>query len=70
AARLELDYLSDQPRAIFSCEPDVARDACYVAARCPRLPDHDHLHLCFGLPGATGYGLPDTCAPSGCPSGS
>ena len=74
AARLELDYLSDQPRAIFSCEPDVARDACYVAARCPRLPDHDHLHLCFGLgplpDGSTGYGLPNACAPSGCPSGS
>jgi hypothetical protein len=74
AARLELDYLNDQPRAIFSCEPDVARDACYVAARCPRLPDQDHLHLCFGLgplpDGATGYGLPNTCAPSGCPSGS
>jgi hypothetical protein len=74
AARLELDYLSDQPRAIFSCEPDVARDACYVAARCPRLPDQDHLHLCFGLgplpDGQAGYGLPKTCAPSGCPSGS
>jgi hypothetical protein len=74
AARLELDYLNDQPRAIFSCEPDVARDACYVAARCPRLPDQDHLHLCFGLgplpDGSTGYGLPNTCAPSGCPSGS
>ncbi len=70
AARLELDYLSDQPRAIFSCEPTATRDACYTAARCPRLPDNDHLHLCFGLGaplgGTPGYGLPATCAPSGC----
>jgi hypothetical protein len=70
AARLELDYLSDQPRAIFSCEPTATRDACYTAARCPRLPDSDHLHLCFGLGaplgGTPGYGLPATCAPSGC----
>jgi hypothetical protein len=70
AARLELDYLSDQPRAIFSCETTATRDACYTAARCPRLPDNDHLHLCFGLGaplgGTPGYGLPATCAPSGC----
>ncbi len=63
AARLELDYLNDTPRAIFSCEPNVPRDACYAAARCPRLPDNDHEHLCFGLPA---HGLPAMCAPSGC----
>lgn len=63
AARLELDYLNDTPRAIFSCETNTPRDTCWASARCPRLPDHDHLHLCFGLPA---HGLPVTCAPSGC----
>jgi hypothetical protein len=63
AARLELDYLNDTPRAIFSCETNTPREDCWAAARCPRLPDRDHLHLCFGLPA---HGLPVTCAPSGC----
>jgi hypothetical protein len=63
AARLELDYLNDQPRAIFSCEQNTPRDACWASARCPRLPDHDHLHLCFGLPA---HGLPVMCAASSC----
>jgi hypothetical protein len=63
AARLEVDYLSDTPRAIFSCETNATPDTCYAASRCPRLPDGDHLHLCFGLPA---HGLPATCAPSGC----
>jgi hypothetical protein len=63
SARLELDYLGDQPRAIFSCEPGVTPDSCYAAARCPHLPDHDQKHLCFGL---SSHGLPLTCAPSGC----
>jgi hypothetical protein len=63
AARLELDYLNDTPRALFTCETNTPRDACFAAARCPRLPDHDHLHFCFGLPA---HGLPLTCAPSGC----
>jgi hypothetical protein len=66
AARLELDYLSDTPTAIFSCELNTPRDQCYTAARCPRLPDNNHLHLCFGLPA---HGLPVTCAPSECPGG-
>jgi hypothetical protein len=70
AARLEIDYVNDAPRAIFSCEPTATRDACYASARCPRLPDHDHRHLCFGLPaptgGSPGFGLPGSCAPSGC----
>lgn len=61
-ARLELDYRSDQPRAIFSCE---TKDdpACHAAGRCPRLPDHEQKHTCFGFPA---HGLPATCAPSGC----
>jgi hypothetical protein len=63
ASRVEVDYLSDQPRAIFSCEPGATRDACFAGARCPRLPDHNHEHLCFGLPA---HGLSTTCAPSGC----
>jgi len=63
AARVEVDYLSNPNRAIFSCETGAARDACYAAARCPRLPDHDAQHLCFGL---VQHGLPVTCSPSGC----
>jgi hypothetical protein len=63
ASRLELDYLTDTARAIFSCELGATRDTCYAASRCPRLPDHDHQHLCFGLPV---HGLPATCAPSTC----
>jgi hypothetical protein len=62
-ARLELDYRSEQVRAIFSCEPGTAASACHSAGRCPRLPDHDQRHVCFGLPP---HGLPKTCAPSGC----
>ncbi len=68
-ARVELDYINDTPRAIFSCEPAASHDACYATSRCPRLPDHDHKHLCFGLPAASqssGFGLPATCSPSGC----
>jgi hypothetical protein len=63
SSRLELDYKGDPPRAIFSCELNAARDACYAAARCPRLPDHEQSHLCFGL---KSHHLPATCAPSGC----
>jgi hypothetical protein len=63
SSRLELDYRGDPPRAIFSCEQGVARDACYAAARCPRLPDHDQSHVCFGL---HSHHLPATCTPSGC----
>jgi hypothetical protein len=64
AARLEVDYLNDPPRAIFSCEPNVGTDACYASSRCPRLPNQNDQHLCFGLPE---QGLPVTCAPNGCP---
>jgi hypothetical protein len=63
SARLELDYKGDPPRAILSCEPGVARDACYAAARCPRLPDNEQSHFCFGLPS---HHLPATCSASGC----
>jgi hypothetical protein len=60
-ARLEMDYRSEQPRAIFSCErPDDP--ACHSAGRCPRLPDHEQKHTCFGVR----HGLPPMCAPSGC----
>jgi hypothetical protein len=62
-ARLELDYRSEQVRAIFSCEPDVQRPACYAAGRCPRLPDHEQKHVCFGQ---QAHGLPARCTPSGC----
>jgi hypothetical protein len=62
-ARLEVDYLSSPARAIFSCEADAPRQTCFAASRCPRLPDRDHKHLCFGL---APHGLPATCEASGC----
>jgi hypothetical protein len=62
--RLELDYLTDPARAIFSCEPGVSPDVCLATSRCQRLPDHSQTHTCFGLPATR---LPGTCAPSGCP---
>ena len=59
-ARMELDYLSSPSRAVFSCETDAPRAACWAAARCPQLPDHGSVHYCFDLPA---HGLPPTCAP-------
>jgi hypothetical protein len=59
-SRLELDYLSSPSRAVFSCETDAPREACWAAARCPQLPDHSSVHYCFGLGPQT---LPATCAP-------
>ncbi len=59
-ARLELDYQSQSPRAVFSCETDAARASCWAAARCPQLPDHSSVHYCFDLPA---HGLPATCLP-------
>jgi hypothetical protein len=59
-ARLELDYPSSPSRAVFSCETDAPRGACWAAARCPQLPDHSSQHYCFGLPA---HGLAPTCAP-------
>ena len=66
-ARLELDYVSQSPRAVFSCETDAPRDICWAAARCPQLPDHNAQHYCFGLPA---HGLPPACLPpdAGVPS--
>jgi hypothetical protein len=61
--RVEIDYVADPKRAIFSCELGT-EDVCFATARCPRLPDHSQQHACFGLPL---HGLPKTCAPSGCP---
>jgi hypothetical protein len=63
-SQAEIDYLSSQPRVVFSCEADAPRDACWAAARCPRLPDAQSVHYCFGLPA---HGLPPTCAPTTCP---
>lgn len=62
-ARVELDFPSTPSRALFSCEPGAARDACWAAARCPRLSDHVNPHYCFGLGPHT---FPATCSPSGC----
>jgi hypothetical protein len=59
-ARLELDYVSQSPRAVFSCETDAPRDVCWAAARCPQLPDHTSQHYCFDLPA---HKLPAACAP-------
>jgi hypothetical protein len=62
-ARVELDYRSSSPRAIFSCDGQTDRQICFAGARCPRLPDQESQHACFNLPL---HGLPATCAPSGC----
>ncbi len=62
-ARLEIDYVSSPGRAVFSCERGVPREQCWAAARCPRLPDTNSEHVCFGLPS---HGLAPQCAPSGC----
>lgn len=59
-ARMELDYLSSPSRAVFSCETDAPRAACWAAARCPQLPDQGSVHYCFDLPA---HGLSPTCAP-------
>jgi hypothetical protein len=63
--RVELDYKSSGPRAIFSCDGMSTRNQCWTAARCPRLPDQTQLHACFNLPLA---GLPATCADNLCGS--
>jgi hypothetical protein len=62
-SRVEIDYQSSSPRAVFSCEQEAQRGECWAAARCPRLPDASYTHLCFGLPS---HGLAATCAASGC----
>jgi hypothetical protein len=65
--RLELDYVSADLRAIFSCEPATnpanptalpGAPECRAVGRCPRLPDHTQKHVCFGLPPHT---LPTKC---------
>jgi hypothetical protein len=61
-SRLEIDYVSSPSRAVFSCEGDALRGECFAAARCPRLPDANFQHLCFGLPQ---HGFVPVCA-SGC----
>jgi hypothetical protein len=63
-SRLEIDYRSNPSRAVFSCEGAPAREACFTAPTCPRLPDRETPpRTCFGLPPHT---LPAVCAPSGC----
>jgi hypothetical protein len=62
-ARVEIDSVSSSPRAVFSCELDVPRSECWAAARCPRLPDAQSEHRCFGLPP---HRLAPMCAASGC----
>jgi hypothetical protein len=61
-SRVEIDYVSSPSRAVFSCESDASRGECFAAARCPRLPDANFQHLCFGLPQ---HGFAPVCA-SGC----
>jgi hypothetical protein len=61
--RLELDYLSTPKRAVFSCEPGADRSLCWAAGRCPRLPDNDQQHFCFGL---GPHGKAPTCEPTSC----
>jgi len=63
--RVELDYRSASPRAIFSCDGTQPRDTCWTGARCPRLPDGEHCHACFNLPAHT---LPRACMESTCGS--
>jgi len=70
--RMELDYLSTPKRAVISCEPgtDLTSDRtrCWAAARCPRLPDSEHPHYCYGLgphtmPAACPAATPAVCSP-------
>jgi hypothetical protein len=56
--RLELDYVANQPRGIFACEPGSPADACRAVPRCPRLPGKGQRRACFGLPA---HGLPNMC---------
>ena len=63
-SRVEIDYVSSPSRAVFACESDSPRGECFAAARCPRLPDANSQHLCFGLPQ---HGFVPVCASaSGC----
>jgi hypothetical protein len=57
-ARVELDYRSQPARAIFSCEASAAAGSCRTVGMCPRLPDAEQTHACFGLPS---HGLPRIC---------
>jgi hypothetical protein len=57
-ARVELDYRNQPSRAIFSCETGSPTTACRAVGRCPRLPESNDTHVCFGLPR---HGLPRMC---------
>lgn len=60
---LEIDYQSTDERLILSCAGGPCaggdRDACWAAARCPRLPGRGSERSCFCLPK---HGLPQSCA--------
>ena len=62
-ARVEVDYVSDQTRALFSCETEAGLDECRAVPRCPRLPTRGAVHRCFGLPL---HGQAGTCDTSLC----
>jgi hypothetical protein len=62
-SRVEIDYVSDQTRALFSCETDASRAECRAVPRCPRLPTGGAAHVCFGLPR---HGQAETCDTSLC----
>jgi hypothetical protein len=57
-ARVELDYLGKDTRALFSCEEGTPVERCRAVARCPRLPEPGTTHVCFGLPA---HALPQMC---------
>jgi hypothetical protein len=57
-ARVELDYLGKDTRALFSCEQNALPATCRAVARCPRLPEPGQKHVCFGLPA---HALPEMC---------
>jgi hypothetical protein len=62
-SRLELDYRSDEKRALFSCAKDAARTACWTSPRCQRLSNPGDRRSCFGRPTRS---LPAMCLPLGC----
>jgi hypothetical protein len=62
-SRVEIDYVSDQTRALFSCETNAEREKCRAVPRCPRLPTREGEHVCFGLPL---HGQAATCDTSLC----
>lgn len=60
--KMELDYISNPGRAIFSCS--VGRPGCFASPRCPRLSDAGDFRACFGREPRS---LPSTCEAAACP---